>query len=133
MKREIKIGKDGLPETITLPRAKQFIAGMFWDHDRPDCGCLLGHAYYAWGCHLTGMSVAGSTSIAVDFAMDVLKELGAKDVSITVVWHHYDKLYWEAQNSANLVYFVRCVAHAWRVVADRWGWDVRASEPEWEP
>lgn len=141
MKRKVKILSDGTPETITLPRAEQFIHGMFTDGR--NCGCLFGHAYYAFGVELDTHGVTSSVPQylrAVGFANEVCVELMTQlDLAVgRGSYRDFDRMiedavdYGEHGGAANVR---KRVAHAWRVVASRapWNYDVNASEPDWRP
>lgn len=130
MKRSVKLDKNGDPVTITLPRASQFTSGSFCSI-HTSCGCLLGHAYYAWGVEFYQETARGRTHRPITFSREILKELGAGYAAN--VWLTFDQFYKDAAQAGQLAQFLEIVAHKWRVVADRWGWDVRASEPEWNP
>jgi hypothetical protein len=146
VKREVHY-RDGLPVSITLPKAEQFIHGGYTDGG--SCGCVVGHALYAFGCDFNQGnrgSICHRVTLAEKFAADVCAHAfalkvtkrarvcgggtpyGLKNGDECETWEAFDK-----RMHLNIVKTRKQVAHSWRVVADRWGYDVKASEPEWKP
>lgn len=146
MKREVKY-KDGLPETLTLPQRNQFIYGWYTNND--SCGCVVGHALYAFGCDFEEDErgpVNGRVVLAEKFAAQVCAHaFGLRVVKLTPkekydtpyvlangktidTWYAFDTRMERSLNKTR-----EKVAHSWRVVAQQWGYDVTASEPGWKP
>jgi hypothetical protein len=146
MKREVRY-KDGLPVSITLPRAEQFYKGEYTDGETK--GCVSGHALYAFGVRIdwgNEREPGKHADLAEKFAAEVCahafklrvtyRERTDQTQEEYVPWRVSGKEVWrvfDLHYRANPKRTKKRIAHSWRVVADRWGYDVRASEPEWRP
>lgn len=140
--------EDGWPTRMLLPGERDFIPGKYLDECKTR-GCIMGWAYAAFGVRFSNgwWGAVGKErefgededdcpdptqrrqeKLARHFAKDVLKEAGYSTRNLCDVEEIFDGT--ESREDGP---FLKKVAHAWRVVAWRKGYDVKASEPGWKP